>query len=154
VADFNPATEKDEKRKAEMYKRMGAFGYDRTTSIKDVTDGVSNSIFMISVAPTHQRPWMAGGGATCQGVPETRSIRPFVHNHGGKKGAYVLMLDGTVRFIKEDISDEVFKSLCTIRGGEKIEDLEKVAPKFKPGEAKMKTEPKDDDDKDKEEKDK
>lgn len=154
IADFNPALEKDEKRKAEMRKKMGVFGYDRETAIKDVTDGVSNTIFMLSVPPTYQRPWIAGGGATAQGAPENRSVRPFVHNHGGKKGTYVLMLDGTVRFIKEDISDDVFKALCTIQGGENIEELEKVAPKFKPGEAKMKTDPKDDEkEKEKDEKD-
>jgi len=149
AADYNPATEKDEKRKAEMLKKIGVFGYDRTTAIKDVSDGVTNTIYMISVPPGHQRPWIAGGGATAQGVPESRSIRPFVYNYGGKKGAFVLMLDGTVRFIKEDISDDVFKSLCTIRGGEQVEDINAIAPKVKPGDAAMTTKDKDDEEKDK-----
>jgi hypothetical protein len=120
-------------------KKLGVFGYERTTSIKDVTDGLSNTIYVIEVPPNHQRPWIAGGGATIMGVPEQRSIRPFVNRHKDKRGAYVVMLDGSVRFIAENVSDDVFKALCTIKGGESIEDLEKVAPKVKPGTAEMKT---------------
>jgi len=75
---------------------------------------------------------IAGGGATVVGVPETKSIRPFVSStQDSKRGTYVVMLDGSVRFIGESISDEVFKALCTIRGGESIEDIESIAPKAK-----------------------
>ena len=42
------------------------------------------------------------------------------------------MCDGSVRFIREDISDDVFKALCTIKGGEEIADLNQVAPKVDP----------------------
>jgi hypothetical protein len=113
-------------------KRVGVFGYERRTAVKDIADGVSNTIFMVEVPPTHQRPWIAGGGATVAGVPETRSVEPFVASHGGKRGTYVLMCDGSVRFVKEDIADDVFKALCTIKGGETIPDLNSVAPKVEP----------------------
>jgi Protein of unknown function (DUF1559) len=122
-----------------LAKKLGAFGYERTTSIKDVTDGLANTIFVIEVPPNHQRPWIAGGGSTVMGVPEQKSFRPFVNKHKDKRGAFVVMLDGSVRFIAEGISDDVFKALCTIKGGEAIEDLEKIAPKAKPGTAEMKT---------------
>ncbi|MBX7106568.1 MAG: DUF1559 domain-containing protein, partial [Gemmataceae bacterium] len=128
-------------------KKLGAFGYDRVTPMKDVTDGVSNTIMIVGVAPNFQRPWIAGGGATIMGAPEQRSVRPFLVR--AQKGTHVIMMDGSVRFISENISDDVFKALCTIKGGETIEDLEKVAPKAKPNSARMTTEPKDD----KEEKD-
>ena len=39
------------------------------------------------------------------------------------------MCDGSVRFFKDDISDDVFKALCTIKGGEEIPDLNQSAPK-------------------------
>jgi prepilin-type processing-associated H-X9-DG protein len=113
-------------------KKLGVFGYDRRTTVKDITDGLSNTVFMVQVPPTHQRPWIAGGGATVMGVPETRSIEPFVAPHGGKRGTYVLMCDGSVRFVKDDIDDNVFKALCTIKGGEPIADLNSVAPKADP----------------------
>jgi hypothetical protein len=113
-------------------KKLGVFGYERRTNAKDITDGLSNTIFMIQVPPTHQRPWIAGGGATVVGIPESRGIAPFVVTEGGKRGAHVLMCDGSVRFIREDISDDVMKALCTIKGGEEIADVNSVAPKADP----------------------
>jgi prepilin-type processing-associated H-X9-DG protein len=113
-------------------KKLGVFGYERRTNAKDIADGLSNTIFMIQVPPTHQRPWIAGGGATVVGIPESRSIAPFVVTEGGKRGAHVLMCDGSVRFIRDDVSDDVMKALCTIKGGEAIADVNSVAPKVDP----------------------
>jgi len=112
-------------------KKLGAFGYDRKTAIKDVTDGLANTIYMIQVPPGYQRPWIAGGGATVMGVPETKSIRPFEYSHQGKRGAIVLMLDGSVRIVDANVKDDVFKALATIKGGETIDNLDAVAPKVK-----------------------
>jgi hypothetical protein len=107
---------------AELAKKLGVFGYERRTAVKDITDGLANTAYMIQVPPTHQRPWIAGGGATVTGIPETRSVQPFVSTQAnGKRGTYLLMCDGSVRFVKDDVSDEVFKALCTIKGGESVE---------------------------------
>jgi hypothetical protein len=114
----------------EYAKRLGLFGNDRQTKIADVVaaDGLSNTIFMIEVPPTIQRPWIRGGGATAQGVPETGSIKPFVSaTKNGKRGTYVLMADGSIRFISETIDDEVFKALATYKGGEKIDNIDQIA---------------------------
>jgi len=37
-----------------------------------------------------------------------------------KEGAYALMADGAVRFVSEDLSQEVINALLTIGGGESI----------------------------------
>ena len=59
------------------------------------------------------------------GVPEKNSIQPFVLSkdaagnairHKNKNGTYALMADGSVRFIDENISDDAFKAMCTIKG--------------------------------------
>lgn len=120
-------------------KKMGMFGYDRVTKPEDVKDGLSNTIMIIQVPPTYRRPWIAGGGATVAGVPEKRSIEPFVSTKlGEKRGTYAIMADGSVRFISADISDELFKAMCTINGGEKVDKAEidkmavPVAPPGKP----------------------
>jgi len=63
-------------------KKLGMFGYERRTALKDVTDGLSNTIYVIQVSPTYPRPWLAGGGATTMGAPETKSVQPFVAQHG------------------------------------------------------------------------
>jgi hypothetical protein len=113
-----------------VVKKLGVFGYERRTAVKDITDGLSNTAFMIQVPPTYERPWIAGGGATITGIPETRSMEPFARTQAnGKRGTYVLMCDGSVRFVSADIADDVFKAICTIKGGEEIADLNKVAPK-------------------------
>lgn len=115
----------------EVVKKMGVFGYDRATTFQDITDGLENTILMIQVPPPYQGPWIAGGGSTVRGVPETNSIRPFVStSYEGRRGTFAIMCDGTVRFIPETISDQNFKAMCTIKGGETV-DLELEAPRVK-----------------------
>jgi hypothetical protein len=100
-------------------KKLGIFGYDRATKLQDVTDGAANTIMMAQVPPTHKRPWMAGGGSTVEGERELGSVRPFVSPQpDGKRGTLAVMADGSVRFVSEDVKDDIFKALCTIKGGE------------------------------------
>jgi len=120
-------------------KKLGMFGYDRRTALKDVTDGLSNTIYVIQVAPNLPRPWLAGGGATTQGAPDTNSVKPFVAQHGQKRGTYAIMADGTVRYISETISDDVFKAMCTIKGGDDVADINQNAPKVDPKGNELKT---------------
>jgi flagellar basal body-associated protein FliL len=109
-------------------KKLGMFGYDRQTSFDNVPDGLSNTIFLIESPPTFPRPWIAGGGATVQGVPEKNSISPFVYNHGGKQGTYILMCDGSVRWAGADMSDNAFKALVTPAGGDDVGVIDAIAP--------------------------
>jgi hypothetical protein len=111
--------------------RAGIFGYNRQTKLEDITDGASNTIYLIQVPPAPGRGWIMGGGATMQGVPEKDSVKPFVHTRAdGKRGTVVMMADGSVRFISADISDEAFKKLCTTHAGETSDDLDTIAPKL------------------------
>ena len=122
-----PATEPS------LANKLGIFGYDRSTRLSDVTDGLSNTIMMLQVPRAFKGPWLAGGGSTIRGVPETHSIGPFVSTpYEGKRGTFAVMADGSVRFIADNVSDEVFKALCTIKGGEAKINLDKVAPLVKP----------------------
>jgi hypothetical protein len=116
--------------------RIGVFGYERTTRLTDISDGLGNTIIVAQVPPVYQAPWIAGGGSTIRGVPEKDSIKPFVSTtFNGKRGTVVIMADGSARFISENISDEVFQSLCTIHGGEPKVNIEKTAPLLRPPEA-------------------
>ncbi len=109
--------------------KIGIFGYDRHTALRDITDGAANTILMAQVPPMVKRPWLAGGGATAVGVPEKNSVKPFVSlQPNGKKGTLVVMADGSVRFISENVSDEVFKALATIKGNESV-ILNREAPR-------------------------
>jgi len=88
-------------------------------------------------------PWLAGGGSTVRGVADKdeddKPLAPFVcttfksrsdktKQHEGKKGTLAVMGDGKVRFIPETMSPDLFRALCTIAGGEKIEKLDAEAP--------------------------
>jgi hypothetical protein len=110
-------------------KKLGVFGYDRATKLEDIKDGLEQTIVVIQVPTEVKTAWLAGGGSTVRGVPETDPILPFVcTEYKGKPGTYAIMADGKVRFIAKDINPETFKALCTINGGDVINDLDEVAP--------------------------
>ena len=59
-------------------------------------------------------------------------MKPFVSDQpDGKKGTIAIMADGSVRFIPDNIPDAVFKAMCTIKGGEKV-DLDKYTTLIPP----------------------
>lgn len=122
--------------------RLGIYGYDRQTPFDAVAngDGLSNTMVMAQVPPNIARPWIRGGGATVQGVPDKGSIKPFVTLQGNNSfGTHVLMADGSIRFMLSTTDDMVFKALATYKGGEKISNLDTVAPKVDTNTSKLKT---------------
>ena len=42
---------------------MGLTGYDWGSKPEEVTDGLSNTIYLMQTPPGLQQPWIAGGGA-------------------------------------------------------------------------------------------
>lgn len=114
--------------------RAGIFGYNRQTATEDIKDGLSNTIFMIEADKALVGPWIAGGGATVRG---TSTAGNDVGRRGGfsspdfngKQGVWVLMADGSARFLTKDISPDVFKALCTMAGSDSTGAIDLVAPK-------------------------
>lgn len=110
--------------------KRGVLSYDNGAVLNEVKagHGLSNTILAIQVPHdglTGVNPWIAGGGSTLRGVPEKNSIAPFVLSkdkngnvieHNKKRGTFAVMTDGSVRFIDQGISDEVFQAMCTIQG--------------------------------------
>src|SRR5262249_37301597 len=79
----------------------------------------ATTIAVAQVPPIFKRPWIAGGGATVMGVPETKSVEPFVcTKHNDQAGTFVIMADGSVRFVPASIADDLFKAMCTLKGAE------------------------------------
>jgi len=117
-------------------KKRGLFGYDRVTTRDEVKDGVGQTIAFLTVPGDHKAPWLAGGGATLRGVADVhedgRPLAPFVSTtHQNKRGALAIMGDGKVRFIPETLDAAKFRALCTIDGGESIDDLDMLCPVLK-----------------------
>lgn len=102
------------------HARAGVFGYDRRISFRDVTDGTSNTL-AVSEASGDYGSWAAGGSATIRGF----TTKPYINGPDGIGGPYeggcnMLMLDGSVRFVSEDVDPKLLESLSTIGGGEVI----------------------------------
>jgi Protein of unknown function (DUF1559) len=114
----------------ENAKRLGIFGYERSTKVADIKDGLDKTIFMIQVQSNIARPWIRGGGATVMGVSMTDSFKPFrVMQPDGEFGAHAIMCDGTVRFLKTNIPDELFRAMVTYKAGDSTNGIDEFAPK-------------------------
>ncbi len=106
----------------------GIFNYDRRTSLAGVPNK-SKTIFMIQVPPGFHSPWIAGGGSTIRGVPQTKSVQPFLSlNDKHERTTTVVMADGSVKTISAKISDDVFKALCRVKGDKGDLDLREMKP--------------------------
>lgn len=112
--------------------RAGIFGYDRVTSPDDVKDGLSNTIFMIEADKNLLGPWLQGGGASVRGTSMAgtdvgRRGGFSSPNFSGKPGVWVLMADGSARYLTKDISPDVFKALCTMAGSDSAGAIDLIA---------------------------
>jgi len=113
--------------------RAGVFGYERTISSKDITDGTSTTLLAVETA-VDNGPWAAGGSATVRFVdpndqPYVGTGRPFGRLHGTQLWSgftqpitVAVFVDGSVRRIGPDVNPQVFEALVTIAGGEHIPD--------------------------------
>jgi prepilin-type processing-associated H-X9-DG protein len=104
------------------HPRAGVFGYDRVTTLDDITDGTSTTMAIIETTHDHG-PWTAGGPSSVRAVdPVTQPYigpnRPFGGYHAG--GANVAFADGSVRFAKKTIAPKLFEAIATIAGGEEL----------------------------------
>ena len=116
-------------------KKSGVFGYDRITKIVDIKDGPANTIALLLIKQNKNHPWIAGGGASIAGISEgPDALAPFLvleKTNRNKEKEYTgiaIMADGKIREISNKISPEIFRAMCTIDGGEKIDNLDAIAP--------------------------
>lgn len=105
------------------HKRAGMFGYNRATKIREVTDGLSNTV-MVSEASKDFGSWAEGGKGTIRALTK----KPYINGPDGiggpfNGGCHFLLGDGSVRFVSENIDPSVLEALSTIAGGETIGDF-------------------------------
>jgi prepilin-type processing-associated H-X9-DG protein len=106
-------------------RNAGVFGYDRQTSRDAVQEGRGASeTMMVAETALDNGPWAAGGPATVRGLDPGR--QPYIGRgcqfgglHPG--GLNVLFVDGSVRFVREGISPEVFAAHATITRGKAVD---------------------------------
>lgn len=129
--------------------RAGIFGYDRQITFDDVKDGTSYTLMAVEMA-WGTGAWTAGGPGTVRGLdpeagagrgsptpparptgglhiddsPYTSSNGPFGGNHMG--GTNVLLVDGSVHFLKMPFDPVTFEAMATYAGAEVSKEKFKV----------------------------
>jgi len=93
-----------------------AFGLGKSVSFRDFADGLSNTI-LVGEADQPAVPWMQPTdiNANAADIPIGE---PGGFNSPHVGGFHVLMGDGAVRFISQNISPDTFRALLTRDGGE------------------------------------
>jgi hypothetical protein len=81
--------------------------------IQGVTDGTSNTIFVVDASDDSAVVWTKPDDWEVAPNFSTRGL--FGHHHGG---TFFGMADGSVRFLKETIALQVLQALTTRNGGE------------------------------------
>ncbi len=100
--------------------RAGVFGTNRQTRFRDIRDGLSNTIAITEGSGQHG-PWAQGGRSTIRALTQ----KPYINGPDGIGGPFpggvqVMLMDGSVRFVSENIDPQVLEALMTINGGEVI----------------------------------
>jgi hypothetical protein len=82
----------------------------------DITDGLSNTILYIHAA--EQVPWAKPQELTYS----PNGPLPALGSPGMSGGTYAAMADGSVRFIRKDVSERTLRALITRAGNEQIDN--------------------------------
>lgn len=102
------------------HERAGIFGYNRKTRMRNITDGTSNTM-MITETTQQDIPW-AAGSRTLKALTQ----EPYINGPDGiggpsPGGCNVLMADGSVRFVSENVDPEVMRRLAAMADGKPID---------------------------------
>ncbi|QDV38406.1 DUF1559 domain-containing protein [Tautonia plasticadhaerens] len=89
-------------------------GAERVT-LKEITDGTSNTVFVIDAGPDLAVPWTRPADWEA-GEGDEPDLGGLFGNHPG--GTNAGFADGSVRFLREEIDPGTWRKLLTIAGGE------------------------------------
>ncbi len=104
--------------------KKGIFGYDRVTKMRDITDGTSNTVMVSDGVGKERGPWAQGGKSTIRAL----TTKPYVNGPDGigsphVGGCHVLLADGSVRFVSQNIDADTLEKLATRAGGEIVDEF-------------------------------
>lgn len=91
---------------------------EQSLTIKEVTDGTSNTIVVIEVPADQAVPWMFPQEADEALILSNFTSKNRKLQHAG--GLHCLLADGTVRFLKQTITPATLKALLSATGNEQV----------------------------------
>lgn len=94
--------------------RVGA-----SCAIRDINDGIANTLVVIEADLNHAVPWMAPQDADEPVIAAFIGKSKHVHVSGG----HALFGDGSTRLLSSNIPAQTLQALTTIDGGEKLGDF-------------------------------
>lgn len=101
----------------------GVMIYDRPFSIREISDGTSNTLIVAEDSESNDMQWINGNNVFEQAFPINKAPdgeNEIRSNHSGG-GANGLFCDGSVRFLHESIDIETLAAICTRQLGEVFE---------------------------------
>ena len=100
-----------------LHGRAGIFGIDRDTTPDDISDGLANTMMVAGVGGRHSS-WAAGGRGTVRGFVQEPYINgPDGFGTGHADGMYVLMADGSVRFLSDQTDPTIIRRMAAMSDG-------------------------------------
>ena len=94
----------------------GAFRPAESRRISDFTDGTSNTLMVIEVDAEHAVHWMSPVDADESLVLGFGPKSKLLHTGG----THVLLADGAVRFLSQELSADIRRALITIAGNDQV----------------------------------
>jgi prepilin-type N-terminal cleavage/methylation domain-containing protein len=85
-------------------------------TLKDITDGTSNTLFVVEVPEEYAVPWMEPRDGNIATVFAFLNADKLVHTGG----VHVLIADGAVRFLSANMQADTLRALLTKDGGETV----------------------------------
>ncbi|MBL4884569.1 MAG: DUF1559 domain-containing protein [Planctomycetaceae bacterium] len=93
--------------------RAGIFGWNRSTRVEDVTDGLSNT--MLAAGVTGKLSSWADGAASIRPLVQEPYVNgPDGFGSGQSDGMHVLMADGSVRFLSKKTEPTIIRRMAAI----------------------------------------
>jgi prepilin-type N-terminal cleavage/methylation domain-containing protein/prepilin-type processing-associated H-X9-DG protein len=103
----------------------GPFYNDSNVRFKDITDGTTNTALLAEVwgrtqknSASFSRSWHVHNAVYFDATPNANRTDPWHVNSFHTGGAQVVMCDGSVRFVSNNINFSTFQRLSTKSGGE------------------------------------